>query len=98
MSLPQPCPTTSPPAEPLDLAAAAALEGVRGANPLVGAVITGPEGYVLAVGRHRGRGTAHAEVDAIVAWHAARAQDPAVAAIDAADLSLINICRCRRLW
>ena len=88
MSLPQPCPTTSPPAEPLDLAAAAALEGVRGANPLVGAVITGPEGYVLAVGRHRGRGTAHAEVDAIAAWHAARAQDPAVAAIDAADCTL----------
>ena len=69
MSLPQPCPTTSPPAEPLDLAAAAALEGVRGANPLVGAVITGPEGYVLAVGRHRGRGTAHAEVEAIRALH-----------------------------
>ena len=66
------------PAEPLDLAAAAALAGVRGANPLVGAVLTGPDGAVLAVGHHRGRGTAHAEVDALNRWAAARAADPSL--------------------
>ena len=76
------------PAEPLDLAAAAALQGVRGANPLVGAVLTGPDGAVLALGHHRGRGTAHAEADALAAWHAARAQDPVLAAVDPAACTL----------
>lgn len=39
--------------------------GVRGANPLVGAVILDSEGAVLASGRHRGAGTPHAEADAL---------------------------------
>ncbi|CAM3654281.1 bifunctional diaminohydroxyphosphoribosylaminopyrimidine deaminase/5-amino-6-(5-phosphoribosylamino)uracil reductase RibD [Micrococcus flavus] len=88
MSLPQPCPTTPSPAEPLDLAAAAALEGVRGANPLVGAVISGPDGAVLAVGHHRGRGAPHAEADALTRWRAARAQDRALAAVDPAACTM----------
>jgi diaminohydroxyphosphoribosylaminopyrimidine deaminase/5-amino-6-(5-phosphoribosylamino)uracil reductase len=45
----------------------AAAGGVRGANPLVGAVLLSAAGTVLAVGRHRGAGTAHAEVDALAA-------------------------------
>lgn len=43
----------------------AAGQGVRGANPLVGAVILDAAGHQLAVGHHRGAGTAHAEADAI---------------------------------
>jgi diaminohydroxyphosphoribosylaminopyrimidine deaminase/5-amino-6-(5-phosphoribosylamino)uracil reductase len=43
----------------------AALNGPRGANPLVGAVVVDPEGRELVTGFHRGAGTAHAEVDAI---------------------------------
>ena len=43
----------------------AALEGPRGANPLVGAVVVGPDGRQLVSGHHRGAGTAHAEADAI---------------------------------
>ena len=39
--------------------------GVRGANPLVGAVILDGGGGVLAVGRHSGAGTPHAEADAL---------------------------------
>jgi diaminohydroxyphosphoribosylaminopyrimidine deaminase / 5-amino-6-(5-phosphoribosylamino)uracil reductase len=50
---------------PIDRAVAEALRGPRGANPLVGAVITAPDGEILATGHHRGRGTAHAEVDAL---------------------------------
>lgn len=46
-------------------ALSAAARGVRGANPLVGAVILAEDGSVLAVGHHRGAGTAHAEADAI---------------------------------
>ncbi|MGO4806166.1 bifunctional diaminohydroxyphosphoribosylaminopyrimidine deaminase/5-amino-6-(5-phosphoribosylamino)uracil reductase RibD [Arthrobacter sp. 2MCAF15] len=46
-------------------ALAAAAQGPRGANPLVGAVIMGPDGTHLATGYHRGAGTAHAEADAI---------------------------------
>ena len=42
-----------------------ALEGPRGANPLVGAVVVGPDGRELVTGYHRGAGTAHAEADAI---------------------------------
>ena len=49
----------------MDSALAAALKGPRGANPLVGAVILSSEGEQLAVGYHRGAGTAHAEADAI---------------------------------
>ncbi|QCU78161.1 bifunctional diaminohydroxyphosphoribosylaminopyrimidine deaminase/5-amino-6-(5-phosphoribosylamino)uracil reductase RibD [Citricoccus sp. SGAir0253] len=55
---------------PLDVAVAEALRGPRGANPLVGAVVTaGPDDAprILATGHHRGRGTAHAEVDALAA-------------------------------
>jgi diaminohydroxyphosphoribosylaminopyrimidine deaminase/5-amino-6-(5-phosphoribosylamino)uracil reductase len=43
----------------------AALQGPRGANPLVGAVVVGPDGRQLVSGYHRGAGTAHAEADAI---------------------------------
>jgi len=39
--------------------------GPRGVNPQVGAVILSPDGRTLAEGRHRGAGTAHAEVDAL---------------------------------
>jgi diaminohydroxyphosphoribosylaminopyrimidine deaminase / 5-amino-6-(5-phosphoribosylamino)uracil reductase len=53
-------------------ALAAAAEGVRGANPLVGAVLLSADGTVLAVGKHSGAGTAHAEVDALAAVPAGR--------------------------
>ncbi|MCZ2403403.1 bifunctional diaminohydroxyphosphoribosylaminopyrimidine deaminase/5-amino-6-(5-phosphoribosylamino)uracil reductase RibD [Paenarthrobacter sp. Z7-10] len=43
----------------------AALLGVRGANPLVGAVIIDAAGRPLGTGYHRGAGTAHAEAAAI---------------------------------
>ncbi|GAA1818868.1 bifunctional diaminohydroxyphosphoribosylaminopyrimidine deaminase/5-amino-6-(5-phosphoribosylamino)uracil reductase RibD [Nesterenkonia flava] len=43
----------------------AALQGHRGANPLVGAVLVDDNGAVLATGHHRGAGTYHAERDAI---------------------------------
>lgn len=49
----------------MNIALLAARKGVRGANPLVGAVITSPDGYILHVGYHRGAGTAHAEADAL---------------------------------
>ena len=49
----------------MDLALEAALQGPRGANPLVGAVVVGPDGRQLVTGFHRGAGTAHAEADAI---------------------------------
>ncbi len=42
-----------------------ALQGPRGVNPQVGAVLLSPDGAVLAEGWHRGAGTAHAEVDAL---------------------------------
>ncbi|MGP5162624.1 bifunctional diaminohydroxyphosphoribosylaminopyrimidine deaminase/5-amino-6-(5-phosphoribosylamino)uracil reductase RibD [Arthrobacter rhombi] len=45
----------------LDLAA----QGVRGANPLVGAVILDESGRLVASGWHRGAGTAHAEAAAL---------------------------------
>lgn len=48
-----------------DAAFDAALEGPRGANPLVGASIIAPDGSLLSVGRHRGAGTPHAEIDAL---------------------------------
>lgn len=43
----------------------AALQGPRGANPLVGAVVIDAQGSELVTGFHRGAGTAHAEADAI---------------------------------
>lgn len=49
----------------MDAALQAALGGPRGANPLVGAVVLGPDGRQLVSGFHRGAGTAHAEADAI---------------------------------
>ncbi|TKD69427.1 bifunctional diaminohydroxyphosphoribosylaminopyrimidine deaminase/5-amino-6-(5-phosphoribosylamino)uracil reductase RibD [Micrococcus luteus] len=78
----------TPSADPMDLAVRAALRGVRGANPLVGAVLTDEAGRVLAVGHHRGRGTAHAEVDALTRWRAARSTDPALVTPDPAGLTL----------
>lgn len=42
-----------------------ALQGPRGVNPQVGAVLLSPDGEVLAEGWHRGAGTPHAEVDAL---------------------------------
>lgn len=55
----------------MDSALAAALLGPRGANPLVGAVVLGPDGTQLVTGYHRGAGTAHAEADAIAEARAA---------------------------
>ena len=49
----------------MDMALDLAARGVRGANPLVGAVILDADGEVLATGYHRGAGTAHAEADAL---------------------------------
>lgn len=50
--------------------------GVRGANPLVGAVLLAPGGTVLGEGHHRGAGTPHAEpaalADASARGHDAR--------------------------
>ncbi|WP_219107647.1 bifunctional diaminohydroxyphosphoribosylaminopyrimidine deaminase/5-amino-6-(5-phosphoribosylamino)uracil reductase RibD [Austwickia sp. TVS 96-490-7B] len=44
---------------------AAAQGVVADPNPRVGAVLTDPAGTVVAVGYHRGAGSAHAEVDAL---------------------------------
>lgn len=52
-------------AEALALAVSCARQGVRSANPLVGAVITDSAGRLLYAGWHRGAGTAHAEADAL---------------------------------
>ncbi|MEC5191840.1 MULTISPECIES: bifunctional diaminohydroxyphosphoribosylaminopyrimidine deaminase/5-amino-6-(5-phosphoribosylamino)uracil reductase RibD [unclassified Arthrobacter] len=49
----------------MNAALAAALQGPRGANPLVGAVVIAADGTGIATGYHRGAGTAHAEADAI---------------------------------
>ncbi|MCU1512845.1 MAG: riboflavin biosynthesis protein RibD [Arthrobacter sp.] len=49
----------------MDAALEAALQGPRGANPLVGAVVMAADGTRLVTGHHRGAGTAHAEADAI---------------------------------
>ncbi|MBP2414870.1 diaminohydroxyphosphoribosylaminopyrimidine deaminase/5-amino-6-(5-phosphoribosylamino)uracil reductase [Arthrobacter stackebrandtii] len=49
----------------METALSAARQGVRGANPLVGAVIIDADGTFLAIGYHRGAGTAHAETDVI---------------------------------
>jgi diaminohydroxyphosphoribosylaminopyrimidine deaminase / 5-amino-6-(5-phosphoribosylamino)uracil reductase len=47
------------------LAIAEAFRGRTAPNPLVGCVIVGTDGQVLAEGVHRGPGTAHAEADAL---------------------------------
>lgn len=52
---------TSRMGEALELAG----RGVRGANPLVGAVAVSADGKILVTGFHRGAGTAHAEADAV---------------------------------
>ena len=49
----------------MDAALAAARQGPRGANPLVGAVVIKADGTRIVTGHHRGAGTAHAEADAI---------------------------------
>ncbi|MDQ0821639.1 diaminohydroxyphosphoribosylaminopyrimidine deaminase/5-amino-6-(5-phosphoribosylamino)uracil reductase [Arthrobacter sp. V4I6] len=49
----------------MEAALEAALQGPRGANPLVGAVVMAADGTRLVTGYHRGAGTAHAEADAI---------------------------------
>ncbi|MCC3290875.1 bifunctional diaminohydroxyphosphoribosylaminopyrimidine deaminase/5-amino-6-(5-phosphoribosylamino)uracil reductase RibD [Arthrobacter sp. zg-Y1110] len=49
----------------METALGLAAQGVRGANPLVGAVILDADGGILATGYHRGAGTAHAEADAL---------------------------------
>ncbi|MHA7286154.1 bifunctional diaminohydroxyphosphoribosylaminopyrimidine deaminase/5-amino-6-(5-phosphoribosylamino)uracil reductase RibD [Arthrobacter sp. MDT3-44] len=50
-------------------------QGVRGANPLVGAVVLGADGAVLGEGYHRGAGTPHAE-PAALADARGRSNDP----------------------
>src|SRR6478672_4411139 len=52
----------------------AATPGVPlGPNPRVGCVLLAPDGTVVAEGHHRGAGTPHAEIDALVrAGHQAR--------------------------
>lgn len=55
----------------MDLALSMALRGPRGANPLVGAVLTDETGKVLHTGRHLGSGTPHAEADLIASVRAA---------------------------
>ncbi|GAA1862714.1 bifunctional diaminohydroxyphosphoribosylaminopyrimidine deaminase/5-amino-6-(5-phosphoribosylamino)uracil reductase RibD [Microbacterium koreense] len=58
-------PATAAETTAMHRALALALEGPRGVNPQVGAVILSHEGAVLAEGWHRGAGTPHAEVDAL---------------------------------
>lgn len=55
----------------MDLALDLAARGVRGANPLVGAVILDADGATLATGYHRGAGTPHAEANALAQAEAA---------------------------
>ena len=54
-----------PETQAMRAALASALRGVRGANPLVGAAVLGADGTVVT-GWHRGAGTPHAEVDAVL--------------------------------
>lgn len=46
---------------------AAQPDAPRGPNPRVGCVLLAPDGTVVGEGHHRGAGTAHAEVDAVLA-------------------------------
>ncbi|NUL45179.1 bifunctional diaminohydroxyphosphoribosylaminopyrimidine deaminase/5-amino-6-(5-phosphoribosylamino)uracil reductase RibD [Cellulosimicrobium funkei] len=82
--------TVAGPEDALALAVAQALRGVRGANPLVGAIVTAPDGSVLASGYHRGRGTAHAEVEALAGFDTVNSSYPssATSRIDAAETTL----------
>ena len=57
----------------MDMALDLAARGVRGANPLVGAVILDADGEMVATGYHRGAGTPHAEADALANARAAGA-------------------------
>jgi diaminohydroxyphosphoribosylaminopyrimidine deaminase/5-amino-6-(5-phosphoribosylamino)uracil reductase len=70
---------TEPISGPEDAAMLRALDlagqGVRGANPLVGAVLLSPDGAVLGQGHHRGAGSPHAE-PAALADARARGADP----------------------
>ncbi|WP_345941340.1 bifunctional diaminohydroxyphosphoribosylaminopyrimidine deaminase/5-amino-6-(5-phosphoribosylamino)uracil reductase RibD [Nesterenkonia sp. E16_10] len=69
----------------------AALLGVRGANPLVGAILVSAEGEVLSTGHHRGAGTFHAERDALDAF---AGKHPASADLSGATLySTLEPCR-----
>ncbi|WP_051441574.1 bifunctional diaminohydroxyphosphoribosylaminopyrimidine deaminase/5-amino-6-(5-phosphoribosylamino)uracil reductase RibD [Arthrobacter sp. H14] len=56
---------SDPERQAMTVALELASRGVRGANPLVGAVILDSAGTVLGTGYHRGAGTPHAERDAI---------------------------------
>nr|WP_259460442.1 bifunctional diaminohydroxyphosphoribosylaminopyrimidine deaminase/5-amino-6-(5-phosphoribosylamino)uracil reductase RibD [Propionibacterium australiense] len=51
-------------AQAMAVALDVARQGVRGANPLVGATIV-DQNRIIAVGHHRGAGTPHAETDAL---------------------------------
>ncbi|GAA1120336.1 bifunctional diaminohydroxyphosphoribosylaminopyrimidine deaminase/5-amino-6-(5-phosphoribosylamino)uracil reductase RibD [Citricoccus alkalitolerans] len=79
--------TIAGPEDALALAVAQALRGVRGANPLVGAIITAPDGRVLASGYHRGRGTAHAEVEALAGFNGFN-ESSSTSGFDPADSTL----------
>lgn len=69
----------------LDTAVALALRGVRGANPLVGALIIDSSGSVVASGYHRGAGTPHAEADALANFAAL----PDRAQLNPAELTMV---------
>lgn len=56
-------------------------QGVRGANPLVGAVILDDDGRMVAGGAHRGAGTDHAEIAAL--------KDAAERGISTAGLTMV---------
>lgn len=55
--------------EAMELAITAAGKGIRGVNPLVGAVLLDPDGTLLATGSHHGPGSPHAEVAALEDLH-----------------------------
>ncbi|MHA7238866.1 bifunctional diaminohydroxyphosphoribosylaminopyrimidine deaminase/5-amino-6-(5-phosphoribosylamino)uracil reductase RibD [Arthrobacter sp. TMS1-12-1] len=65
MSTAQGTPTTAAEAAAMPRALDLAAGGVRGANPLVGAVLLSADGAVLGEGHHRGAGTPHAEPAAL---------------------------------
>ncbi|AXA97840.1 bifunctional diaminohydroxyphosphoribosylaminopyrimidine deaminase/5-amino-6-(5-phosphoribosylamino)uracil reductase RibD [Microbacterium sp. PM5] len=67
-----------------------ARRGPRGVNPQVGAVLLSPDGDVLAEGWHRGAGTAHAEVDALMNLAAAAGPDAARGATAVVTLEPCN--------
>lgn len=68
----------------------AALQGPRGANPLVGAVLISAQGEALATGDHRGAGSIHAERDAILK---VRRSDPDADLSGATLYSTLEPCR-----